>query len=180
MSLNKGDRIQGSQNPESDNCTSGPKISANSLQTQVKIMKRAMVKCPKVNITIIGGNMPLLLDSSSMVCPLWQTYLNRYFRLQLGSVEWAITEAHNLFNLKSANGGAIPLSRYVELDIKLFRIKSAQGQILITQNPNEVLDPEHKTRLPSIGGWTWWGWPMKNSPRNPNPLCLKTLSAWKV
>ena len=28
-------------------------------------------------------------------------------------------------------------------------------RFLITQNPNYVLDPEHKTRLPRIVGWNW-------------------------
>ena len=76
-------------------------------------MKRAVAKCPKVNVTIMGENMPSLLDSGSMVSLMQQTYFNRYFRLQLGPVEGAVAEAHNLFDLKSANGGGIPLSRYM-------------------------------------------------------------------
>ena len=116
-------------------------------------MKRAVAKCPKMNITIMGENMPLLLDSSSMVSLMWETYFNRYFRPELGPVEGVIEEARNLFDLKSANGGGIPLSRYVELDIEFLGLKVPTIGFLITQNTNEVLDPECKTRLPSIVGW---------------------------
>ena len=83
----------------------------------VQSMKRAVAKCPKVGITIMGENMPLLLDCDSMVSLMWQTYFNRYFRPQLGPAEGAVVEAHNLFDLKSANGEGIPLSRYVKLDL---------------------------------------------------------------
>ena len=34
-----------------------------------------------------------------------------------------------------------------------FRVKVPRVGFLINQNPNEVLDPEHKNRLPSI---VWW------------------------
>ena len=78
--------------------------------------------------------------------------LDRYFRQQLGPAEGAVAEAHNLFDLKSANGGGIPLSRYVELDVEFLGLKVPRVGFLITQNLNEVFNPEHKTRLPSIVG----------------------------
>ena len=153
MSLVDDDKIQGSAELKNNNVISGPPTSTNSLQTQFKILKRAVAKCPKVNVTIMGENMPSLLDSSSMVSLMQQTYFNRYFRLQLGPAEGAVAEAHNLFDLKSANGRGIPLSRYVELDIEFLGLKVPKVGFLITQNPNEVLDPKHKTRLPGIVEW---------------------------
>ena len=143
MSLVDGDKIQGSAELKNDNVISGPPTSTNSLQTQFKIIKRSVAKCPKVNVTIMGENMPSLLDSSSMVSLMPQTYFNRYFRPQLGSAEGAVAEAHNLFDLKSANGGGIPLSRYVGLDDEFLGLKLPKVGFLITQNPNEVLDPKH-------------------------------------
>ena len=153
MSPVDGDKIQGSAELKNYNVISGPPTSTNSLQTQFKIMKRAVAKCPKVNVTIMGENMPSLLDSSSVVSLMQQTYFNRYCRPQLGPAEGAVAEAHNLFDLKSANGGGIPLSRYVELDVEFLGLKVPKVGFLITQNPNEILDPKHKTRLPSIVGW---------------------------
>ena len=46
-----------------------------------------------------------------------------------------MAEAHNLFDLKSANGGGISLSRYVELYIKCLGLKVPRIKFLITQNP---------------------------------------------
>ena len=112
-------------------------------------MKRAVAKCPKVNITILGEIMPSLLDSGSMVSLMWQTYLRPW----LGPAEGAVVEAHNIFNLKSANDGGIPLSRYIELDVEFLGLEVPRVRFLNTHNPNEVLDLEHKTRLPGIVGW---------------------------
>ena len=80
MSPINGDKIQGSAELKNDNVVSGPPTSTNLLQTQFKIMKREVAKCPKLNVTITGENMPSLLDSSSMVSLMQQTYFNRYFR----------------------------------------------------------------------------------------------------
>ena len=52
------------------------------------------------------------------------------------------------FNLTSASGGAIPLSRYIELDVEVLGLQVPRVGFLITQNPNKVLDPEHKTNCP--------------------------------
>ena len=41
-----------------------------------------------------------------MASLMWQMYFNRYCRLQLGPAEGVAAEAYNLFDLKSANGGA--------------------------------------------------------------------------
>ena len=57
------------------------------------------------------------------------------------------------FDLTNVNGGAIPLSRYVILDVEFLGLQVSRVRFLIIQNPNEVLDPEHKTRLPGIVGW---------------------------
>ena len=103
-----GDKIQGSAELKNGNVVSGPPTSTNSLQTQFKIMKRAVAKCPKVNVTIMGENMPSLLDSGSMVSMMQQTYFNRYFKPSLGPAVEAVAEAHNLFDLKVLMVGAYP------------------------------------------------------------------------
>ena len=177
MNLVNGDKIQGS--PEGDIFTSGPEISTKSLQTLFKIMKRAVAKCPKVNITIMGENMSSLLDSGSMVSLMWQTYFNRYFRLQLGPAEGAMAEAHNLFDLKNANGGGIPLSRYVELDVEILGLKVPRVRFLITQKPDEVLDIEHKTRLPSLVGWNLVRLAYEEFTKEHNPSVFENLKCPK-
>ena len=63
-------------------------------------------------------SVPSLLDSGSMVSLMQQDHFNRYFRLQLGPAEGSVVDACHMFNLTSASGWTIPLSRYVELDVE--------------------------------------------------------------
>ena len=82
----------------------------------------------------MGESVPSLLDSSSMVSLMWQDHFNRYFRPQLGPAEGSVADAHHLFDLTSASGGAIPLSRYVELDVEFLGLHVPRVGFLITQN----------------------------------------------
>ena len=116
-------------------------------------MKWAVAKCPSIKLNIMGESVPSLLDSSSMVSLIWQDHFNRYFRSQLGPAEGSMADTHHMFDLTSVSGGAIPLSRYVELDVEFWGLQVPRVRFLITQNPNKVLDPEHKTRFPGIVGW---------------------------
>ena len=175
MSPSNGDNIQGSPNLKNDNVISGPQTSTNSLLTQFKIMKRAVAKCPKVIITIMSDNIPSLLDSGSMVSLMWQTYFNRYFRPWLGPTEGAEAEEHNLFDLKSANGGGMLLFRYVELYVEFLGLKVPRVRFLVTKNPNEVLDPEHKTRLPSIVGWNLVRLAYEEFTKKHNPIVFENF-----
>ena len=63
-----------------------------------------------------------------------------------------MADAHHMF-IASASGGAIPLCRYVELNVEFLGLQVPRVGFLITWNPNKVSDPEHKTRLPRIVGW---------------------------
>ena len=148
--------MKGSQPlPEIDKTEIGSetKVHVKSMQTQFKIMKQAVAKCPSIKLKIMGESVPSLLDSGSMVSLMWQDHFNQYFRLQLGPAEGLVADTHHLFNLTSASGGAIPLSRYVKLDVEFLGLQVPRVRFLIMQNPNKVLDPDHKTRLPRIVGW---------------------------
>ena len=123
----------------------------------------------------MGENMPSLLDSGSIVSLMQQTYFNRYFRPWLGPAEGAVVEAHNLFDLKSVNGGGIPLSRYIELDVEVLGMKVPRVGFLITQNPNEVLDPEHKTRLPGIVEWNLVWLAYEEFTKKHNPIVFENF-----
>ena len=93
-------------------------------------MKRAVAKCPSIELKIMGESVPSLLDSSSMVSLMRQDHFNRYFRPQLGPAEGSVADAHHLFDLTSASGGAIPLSRYCGTGCRIFRATCAKGRIL--------------------------------------------------
>ena len=116
-------------------------------------MKQAVAKCPSIKLKIMGESVPSLLDSGSMVSLRWKDHFNRYFRPQLDPAEGSVADAHHLFDLTSASGGAIPISRYVELDVEFLGLHVPRVRFLITQNPNKVLDPDHRTKLPRIVRW---------------------------
>ena len=58
-----------------------------------------------------------------------------------------------MFDLKIASSRAILLSCYTEEDMEFLVLMVPRVRFLITQNPNYVLDQEHKTKLPVIMGW---------------------------
>ena len=123
------------------------------MQTKFKIMKWAVAKSPSVDLKIMGESVPSLLDSGNIVKLMWQDHFNRYFRLQLGPAECSVADTHHMFKLTSTSGGAISLSRYVGLYVEFLGLQVLRVRFLITQNPNKVLDPEHKTRLSGLMGW---------------------------
>ena len=49
----------------------------------------------------------------------------------------------------------------------------------ITQNPNEVLDPEHKTRLPSIVGWNLVRLAYEEFSKKHNPIVFENFECPK-
>ena len=154
------------------------KLQVKSMQTPFKIMKQAVAKCPSIELKVRGESVPSLLDSGSMVSLMQQDHFNQYFRLQLGPTEGSVADTHHLFNLRSASGGAIPLSRYVELDVEFLGLHMPRVRFLIIQNLNKVLDPDHRTRLPRIVGWNLVKKLTKSSSRSTTSMCLRTLNAW--
>ena len=46
-----------------------------------------------------------------------------------------------------------PISMYVELDLDFLGIVVPKVGVLITQEPNELLDTCHKTKLPGVVDW---------------------------
>ena len=73
------EQVKGSQPlPKHHKTKIGPetKVSVKSMQTQFKIMKWAVAKCPSVKLKIMGESVPSLLDSDSMVSLMWQEHFN--------------------------------------------------------------------------------------------------------
>ena len=62
-------------------------------------------------------------------------------------------EAHQLFHLTVANGGQLPVKLYTELDIMFLGLKVLNVGILVVEDPSQVLDKTHQSKLPGIVGW---------------------------
>ena len=55
--------------------------------------------------------------------------------------------------MTAASTGTLPVSIYAVLDLNILGIIVSKVWILITQEPNKLLDECHKTKLPGVIGW---------------------------
>ena len=60
---------------------------------------------------------------------------------------------HTIFRLTFANDGQMPIRMYTELDFTFLELLVPNVGVLITEEPNQMLDKEHQTKLPRIVGW---------------------------
>ena len=122
-------------------------------ETKMEIMQHAVAKYPKVCISGHGIQIPSLLDSGSEVTLPQQSYFDQHIlpKIKLATGEKA--NAHCLFKLTVANDGQMLIKMYTELDITFLGLKVLKVGILIAEEPNQVLDKKHQTRLPGIIGW---------------------------
>ena len=123
-------------------------------------MQHAVAKCPKVCISAHGIQIPSLLDSGSEVTLLWQSYFDQHILPKINPATGEKANAYNLFKLTIANDGQMPIKMYIELDLTFLGLKVPKVGVLIAEEPNQVLDKKHQTRLPGIVGWNLTSCPM--------------------
>ena len=123
-----------------------------STETKIKIMQCAVAKCPKVCISAHGIQIPSLLDSGSEVKLLQQSYFDQHILPKIKPATGEKANAHSLFKLTVANDGQMPIKMYMELDLTFWGLRVQKMGILIAEEPNQVLDKKHQTRLPGIIG----------------------------
>ena len=131
------------------------KISSQQVSAQINIdvMQRVMATCPKLNMGCGRKKIPSLLDSGSQVTLIGQSFFEQEILPHIIPSDGEKAEAHQLFQLTAANNGKLPISMYVELDLDFLGIVVPKVGVLITQEPNELLDTCHKTKLPGMVGW---------------------------
>ena len=113
-------------------------------------MQRAVARSPKV---CINAQIPSLLDSGSDVMLLRQAYFEKHLLPKIKEATGEKAEAHQLFHLTVANNGQLPVKMYTELDINFLGLKVPNVGVLIVDDPTQVLDKKHQTKLPGIVGW---------------------------
>ena len=162
MDQSKGEIVSGPQGYEENSLIVQLRNTSISAETKIEIMQCAVAKCPKVCINAHGIQIPSLLDSSSEVTLLWQSYFEEHIlpKIKLATGEKA--DAHCLFKLTVANDGQMPIKMYTKLDLTFLGLKVPKVGVLIAEEPNQVLDKKHQTRLPGIIGWnlTWLSYDM--------------------
>ena len=104
-------------------------------------------------ISAHGIQIPSLLDSGSDVPLLRQSYFEKHLlpKIQVATSEKA--KAHQLFHLMVANDGQLPVKMYTELDVNFLGLKVPNVGVLIIDDPSQVLDKKHQSKLPGIVGW---------------------------
>ena len=130
-------------------------ISIQNVTAQVKfnVMQGAVATCPKVNMGCGRKRIPSLLDSGSQVTLICQSYFKWKILPHIIPSSEEKAETHQLFQLTAATNGKLPMSMYFKLDLDFWGVMVPKFGVLITQEPNEVLDELHKTKLPDVIGW---------------------------
>ena len=150
------------------------KISSQQVSAQVKIevMQRAVATCPKINMGCGRKVIPSLLDSGSQVTLIHQSFFEQEILPHIKPSDGEKANAHQLFQLTAANNGKLPISMYVELDLNFLGIVVPKVGVLITQEPNELLESRHKTKLPGMVGWNLIKLAYQVFVKNYGILCL--------
>ena len=116
-------------------------------------MQRAVATCPKDNMGCGRKRIHSLLDFGSQVTLICQSYFEWEILPHIRPSSGEKAEDHQLFQLTAANNGKLPVSMYVQLDLDFLGVIVHKVRVLITPEPNELLDDQHKIKLPGIIGW---------------------------
>ena len=116
-------------------------------------MQRTVATCPKINMGCGRKRIPSLLDSDSQVTLIHQSFSEQEILPHIHPSDGEKTEAYQLFQLTATNHGKLPISMYVELDLEFLGIIVPKVGFLSPQDPSELLDACHKTKLPGMIGW---------------------------
>ena len=116
-------------------------------------MQWAVAKCPKVSISAHEIQIPSLLDLASEVMLLRQSYFEQHLLLKIQAATSEKAETHQLFHLMVANDGQLPVKMYTKLDINFLGLKVPNVGVLVVEDPSQVLDKKHQSKLPGIVGW---------------------------
>ena len=109
-----------------------------------------MATSPKLNIDYGGKRIPSLLDSGSLVILIYQSYFEREIFHPIIPSCGEEAEVHQLFQLTATNNGRLSMSMYVEIHPDLLGIIVLKAGILISQEPNELLDECCNVKLPGV------------------------------
>ena len=135
------------------NLDKGEKINTEALQVKFEIMKQAVASSLRVNLEFMGKRLASLLDSGSMVSLVQQSYFDPNINPKVGPARGLEASSHNLFDLKGANGGDIPITRYFEMDVAFLGLRVPKVGFLVVKDPSDLLQIKKKTKLPGIIGW---------------------------
>ena len=119
---------------------------------KLEIMQCVVAKSPKVSISAHGIQIPSLLDLGNEVTLPRQSYFEQHLLPKIQATTSEKAKAHQLFHLTVTNDGQLPAKIYMELDINFLGLKVPNVGILVVEDPSQVLDKKHQSKLPGIVG----------------------------
>ena len=121
--------------------------NAMSSETKQKVMQRAVSQCPAIPIDLLGGKVPSLLDSGSMVTLIHEGYFIKNILPLLNKSPGELAEAHSLFWLSATNNEVMPVLKYFKADVTLLGFRILQVGFHVVKDPNVLLEPQYSTQL---------------------------------
>ena len=94
-----------------------------------------------------------MLDLCNEVMLHRQSYFNQHLLPKIKAVTSEKAKAHQLFHLTVTNDGQLPVKMYTKLDITSLGLKVLNVGVLVVEDPSQVLDKKHQSKLP---GNVWW------------------------
>ena len=76
--------------------------SSTREEDKITILEQAMALCPEIEIRIKTNSPKSLLDSSSMVTLMTESYFKDHIKPLIADTQPGVADAHSLFNLKGA------------------------------------------------------------------------------
>ena len=89
----------------------------------------------------------------SEVMLLRQFYFEKHLLPKIQVVTSEKAKVHQWFHLTVTNDGQLPVKMYTELDTNFVGLKVPNVGILVVEDPSQVLDKKHQSKLPGIVGW---------------------------
>ena len=86
---------------------------------KIDIMQQAVAPCPEIVMSIKGKPTRSLLDSSSEVTHVNESYYKEHIEHRLLPSSGSYNNSHNLFSLRGVEEGHVPLSKHFECDIEV-------------------------------------------------------------
>ena len=139
------------------------------------MIQRAMATSPRINVECGRKMIPSLLDSGSQVTLICQSFFKQEILSHIKPSDGEKAKAHQLFQLTAANNGKLLISMYVELDLDFLGIVVPKVGVLITEEPSELLEICHNTKLPCVVGWNLIKLAYEVFVKNYGVLCLENF-----
>ena len=110
---------------------------------------------------------------------LQQAYFEQLLLPKIKLVTGEKAEPHMLLKLTVANDGQLPIKMYTKPDITYLGLKVPNVGMLIVEDPTQVLDWKHQSKLPVIVGWNLIWMSYNAFVKNMGHQGLTLLHVWR-